>query len=282
MFIPYDTAPKAMSEVFPADWVAWFGWPSRSVDVVDADVATVSGAADKVIRVGGEKPWLLLLEYLSTYKTSAPERLHWHRTLIAHRHQLRVRSVILLLRPEADGPAMTGLYEESFPDEPSDITFRFRIVRLWEIPAKTLLAGGLGTALYAPIGKVELDHLPEVVREVRQRVELERPDDAKDLLAAMYILMGMRYDDAVIQMIQKEVHGMEESITYQEILRKGEGKGRLGEAREQVLLIGSDRFGPPDESALRSLDAIGDVQRLRRLSVRVAHVNSWKELIEST
>ncbi len=280
MTIPYDTSPKAISEVFPSDWVGWLGWPSQPVEVVDADVATVSGAADKVFRVGGDNPWLLLMEFLSGRKPDAPERLHWHRTLIAHRHKLLVRSVLLLLRPEADGPGMTGLYEEGFPREPPEITFRYRVVRLWEIPAEALLAGGLGLALYAPIAKVDPEHLVDVVRTVRQRVDAERPQDGKELLAAMYILMGLRYDEAMIQMVQKEVHGMEESITYQEILHKGENKGRLADAREVVQLLGAKRWGSPEENALRVLNSISDIARLHQMCVRVSQVNSWMELLE--
>src|SRR5258708_22101115 len=104
---PYDASSKAYSEVFPEDWFGWLGWPSMPVEVVDADVSTVSGATDKVFRVGKEDPWLLVMEHLVSSKSLIPERLHWHATLLGHRHQLRVRSVVILLRREADGPTMT-------------------------------------------------------------------------------------------------------------------------------------------------------------------------------
>lgn len=225
MHKPFDVTPKAISEEFPDDWAEFLGWPNDEMEIIDADVATVSGAADKIFRVGGERGWLALFEFMSTYKTFVAERLHWHATLIGHRHQLLVRSVVVLLRPEADGPALTGNYEETFPGEASHLTFRYRVLRLWEIPAEQLLKAGLGLALFAPLGDVDPARLPELVRKVRQRVDAERTRDAPDLLAAMYILMGMRYDEAVIQTIKKEVSEMEESITYQEILKKGEVRG---------------------------------------------------------
>lgn len=55
---PFDVSPKSISEVFPSDWSNQLGWGNDSVEVIDADVATVSGAADKVFRFSGAQPWL--------------------------------------------------------------------------------------------------------------------------------------------------------------------------------------------------------------------------------
>lgn len=101
---PYDVTPKTLAESFPDGWPRLLGWPSSQVTVIDADVSTVSGAADKIFRIGANKPWLLLLEFES--------------------------------------------------------------------------------------GK-----LIDTVRSVRARLSVDSsPNDAPDLLASMYILMGMRYD----------------------------------------------------------------------------------------
>jgi hypothetical protein len=284
---PFDVSPKSISEVFPTDWPDLLEWGDARVEVIDADVATVSGAVDKVFRIGGAKPWLGALEFMSTYKSFVAERLHWHATLIAHRHQLLVRSVVVLLRPEADGSTLTGHYQESFPSEEPHVIFRYRVLRLWEIPAERLLKGGLGLALFAPLGKVEPNRLVEVVRKVRQRVDKERAKDAPDLVAAMYILMGLRYDVAIIHSIKKEVSEMEESITYQEIIKKGEARGeargkaegRVEEAREFLVLMGTERLGPPDAASRRKLRAIDDLSRLHQLGLLTDKVGSWKELL---
>ena len=125
---------KFFAEDHSVDWVEHLGHGKQPTVVIDADLATVVGASDKIILVGrGKNRWLLLIEMLASYKDYIPERTHWHSTLLAHRHSLPVRSVIVLLRPEADGPAMTGSFERGFPGEmPYDI-FRYRIVRIWQI-----------------------------------------------------------------------------------------------------------------------------------------------------
>jgi hypothetical protein len=198
--------------------------------------------------------------------------------MLAHRHRLPVRSVIVLLRPAADGPVMNGTFERACPnDQPYDV-FHYRVVRLWQIPAEELLRGGPGLLSLAPVAAVAPGDLPTVVHRVRRRIEREVPEDrATDLLAATYVLMGLRYDATVVAALKREVLKMEESITYQEI----KGLGRLEGLRKSILILGKDRFGRESRKVARSLDAITDANRLESLLARVLHVNTWEELLTS-
>jgi hypothetical protein len=98
---------------------------------------------------------------------------------------------------------------------------------------------------------------------------------ALDLWSATYLLLGLRYSDAFADRLFQEVLGMEESTTYQAILRKG----RLAEARQILLRLGRKQFGPVAEATTAALNAIEDVQRLEELSERVLEVSSWQELL---
>jgi len=69
--------------------------------------------------------------------------------------------------------------------------------------------------------------------------------------------------------------GMEESVTYQAIIRKG----RLAEARQILLRLAQKLFGPAEEATAAALNTIEDVQRLEELSERVLEVSSWQELL---
>ncbi len=285
---PFDVSPKAIAEQYPADWLRLLGWPADDVKVIESDVATISGAADKVIRVGGSEPWLAIFEFMSVYKAMVPERLHWHSTLLKYRHQMLARSVVVLLRPQADGPILTGEYTEAFAKEDPYLTFHYRVLRLWEIPAEQLLASGLGASLFAPLGRLDRKRVLETVRAVRKRVRAERPDKAPELLSAMYILMGLRYDEAMINLIEKEVDEMEESISYQRILKKGEARGETrGEIRgelkalhKMLILMGSTQFGPADAATERKIRTITDVGRLERLVLAAKAVPSWRQLLK--
>lgn len=72
---------------------------------------------------------------------------------------------------------------------------------------------------------------------------------------------------------------MEESVTYQAIIEKGEAKGRSEEAQRILLLLGTDAFGAPDAATQAALAAITDRERLESLIQRVRQVNSWPELL---
>jgi hypothetical protein len=86
--------------------------------VIDADIATVSGAADKVLRVAPAVPYLLHLEFVAGHDTATlPPKLHVRNGLLDDRHGLRVRSAAVLLGPAADSPQLTGVYQRSSPGE---------------------------------------------------------------------------------------------------------------------------------------------------------------------
>ena len=141
---PYDPALKALVETEPESWPALLGRPAGPTEVIDADVATVSGAADKVLRVAADPPYLLHLEFVAGHDASTlPRKLLIRNGLLEDRHNLGVRSAVVLLRPEADSPQLTAVYERGFPGEPAYLTFRYQVVRVWRLPPEPLLVGGL-------------------------------------------------------------------------------------------------------------------------------------------
>jgi predicted transposase YdaD len=79
---------------------------------------------------------------------------------------------------------------------------------------------------------------------------------------------------------------MQESTTYQRILREGrqEGlvEGRLGEARRFLRRLGTQQFGEPDAETVTALEAIQDVERLEALGEKVLRHDhkSWKDLLQ--
>jgi hypothetical protein len=71
---------------------------------------------------------------------------------------------------------------------------------------------------------------------------------------------------------------LEESTTYQAIIRKG----RLAQARQTLFRQGQKLFGPADDATEAALNAIDDVQKLDELSERILDVGSWQELLQPT
>ena len=161
---PFDATTKYLLEAHPRDLLEYIGLPAADdyeVEAIDADLSTVTADADKILRVGGPKPSLTHIEAQSGPDTTLDERALHYNVLAGWRHKLRVRSVILLLRPEADSPRWTGLLELSEPDDAPYLVFRYRVIRVWEKPVEDVLAGGLGVLPLAPISDVAESELAE-------------------------------------------------------------------------------------------------------------------------
>jgi hypothetical protein len=128
---PYDATLKHLVEAHPADCLELVGFrrPGR-VDVIDADLSTVTALADKVIRVHDPSPWLAHLEFQASYDAELGSRLLLYNVLLHSRHKLPAYGVVILLRPEADGPEMTGVIRRQTPDGDPYLEFRYPVVRL--------------------------------------------------------------------------------------------------------------------------------------------------------
>jgi predicted transposase YdaD len=277
---PIDDALKQLTELSPQDWVVRGGWPAAPATLIDADIATISGAADKAIRVAGTPDWLLAVEFQSGHDTPAklPDLLLYNSALFK-RHGLLVRTLLVLLHRRADSPRLTGFYERRFPGEPFEVALRYRVVRVWEVPAREWLAGGLGLVPLAPLGAVRQAELPAVVAQMQQRFDREPPRLAAELWSAAYILMGLRYQEPLIHTVLRGVMSLEESVTYQAIVREGEARGKAAEALRLLLLQGRTRFGEPSAKVVAALDALSDVGQLEALAIRLLQANSWEELL---
>lgn len=286
---PFDPTFKALVESAPEDWVVLAGDPRAPAQIIDADIATVSGAADKAIRVGAAVPYLLHLEFVAGHDAAdLPGLLHLRNALLGHRHGLPVRSVAVLLRPDAESPTLTGEYTRSFPGEAPYALLRYRVVRVWRIPPAQLLAGGLGTLPLAPISAVTEAELPGIMEQMAERLRQPRARrQAEELWAATYILLGLRYARALAWQLIRGVLTMKESVTYQAILEEGEAKGEargksegaLAEAKKLLLLQGTSRFGPPDEQTRAAVERLRNLPRLEELSVRLLTASSWRDLL---
>jgi len=97
--------------------------------------------------------------------------------------------------------------------------------------------------------------------------------------------MGLCYSEELVSRLLEGVLNMQESTTYQAILREGRNEGLI-EGRitgEQQLLVrqGTKRFGKPDTPILAAIEAIRDVERLEALGERILDpdVRDWDNLL---
>jgi predicted transposase YdaD len=278
---PYDPTLKTLVEIEPQSWPVLYGYAKAPTEVIDADIATVSGAADKVLRVAGDPAYLLHLEFVTGHDSGTLP------SALLMRNGLLVRSGAVLLRPEADSPQLTGVYEQSFPDEEPYLTFRYAVVRVWQLPPEPLLTGGLALLPLAPISAVTEAELPGIIRRMEQRLSSRRAHKQAPLLwGAAYILLGLRYSPDLAAQLFRGVMSMKESSTYQAILEEGRQEGRsegaVAEAKKALRIWGDDAFGVPDARTVAAIERINDLTQLDDLLRRVRSVTSWQQLLGST
>jgi predicted transposase YdaD len=308
---PFDATSKALIEFRPADWPAFLGVAARSVEVLDADVSTVTAATDKVLLVEtAAGDCIQHFDFQSSPDASVPRRTHGYSALLEERHLLPVDSVVVLLRPAANLTAINGRYEKRLPGVRKPyLRFRYRVIRVWELPVEDVLRAGISVLPLAPISAVSEDELPAVIARMKQRLDAESEQGkVSELWTATKLFLGMRYLAPFVDQLLQGVHNMKESTTYQAILeegrKEGQRKGRLEgrrkgrlegqmegrqegrleggleEARKILVRVGTRRFTVEPSAEQRTLlEAIKDMTRLEDLIVRVGEVATWAELL---
>lgn len=280
----YDAATKALLEIHPEAWLSLLGRPLRPVRVIDADVSTVTAAADKVLLVEDEVPWLLHVELQASRDDSLVRRTLVYNVLLDYRHRLPVASVIVLLRPEADGPELNGLLQRGLREGSAHLDFRYQLVRVWQLQVDVVLTGSPGTLPLVPLCAVSEDALPAAIARMDRRLSAEvTPAEAGQLWTATRVLMGLRFSEEKASMLLQGVRHMRESVTYQAIVAEGEAKGRAegkaAEARHLLLRLGRKRLGAIDAKTKAAIEEISSIAQLEDLSERVLDVASWQELL---
>jgi predicted transposase YdaD len=290
--MPFDATMKDLIESDPAAWSALGSdRPARRVTVEDADVSSVSAAADKVLRVEDDAgTWLHDIEPESSHAGEAPEKLFLYSTLLAHRHKLPVCSTLLLLRPEANAAAASGELRRYHPGEIEPyLIFRYRVVRVWEEPLERFMNGGLGTLPLAALTDEAKADLAGTVKRINERLRsLTNSAVAERLEVSTFILLGLRYSGERIAEVRKgvEMVDLRESSFYQlvrkeigdEIRSEGEKNGRMAGIRQTILSQGRRKFGPPSPEVEVALEGIADQAKLASLSDRLVDVSSWEDL----
>ena len=236
--------------------------------------------ADKIVLIEEPEPWIAHFEFQSSYESGIALRLLRYNVLIEYRHQVPVQSILVLLRPESDGPAANGISRRSLPNGTCYYEFRFQVLRVWELPVKSLLQGKIGTLPLAPISDATEAELPAVIDFMASRVAGEiDPGQQGEFWASTAILMGTRFQFPLIDLLLQGVINMQESSVIQAFLQQGRDEGQAQEARKLILKTVRHRFGNLDDRLEDYVMGISDLEFLENLLVRVVDVVRWEELL---
>ncbi|MGH7135497.1 MAG: hypothetical protein ACREHD_07135, partial [Pirellulales bacterium] len=171
---PFDATLKEILSLRPEDCVAVFDLPRAApAQSLNVDLSTISAATDVAFGFGSPLEEIVDLKFQSGPDPSVPARLHLYNAAFYLRFQVPVRSVLILLRPKADGDRLTG--KLAYTSGGNRVEFEYDIVRMWQQPVEPFLHGGLGllplaTLCRMPEDKPLAEALREVVREIDRRL----------------------------------------------------------------------------------------------------------------
>ena len=115
--------------------------------------------------------------------------------------------------------------------------YNYRVIRLWGEDPEPYLTAGVNLVPLAPLANVAEPALPGLVERMAARINAEPRPRSEKLWTATYLLMGLCYSEELVSRLLEGVHNMQESTTYQAILREGLKKG-LEEGRVEGRVEG--------------------------------------------
>jgi len=268
---PFDATLKELIRRYPADWLAHLGIPFRAPpEVISAELSTVTAAADILIRVGN---LVVHIDVESGPDESLARRMLLYNVLAHYRTNLPVRTIAVLLRSNAQRANLS-------PDLKYEaLSFRFDIVKVWELPVEQL-GRGIGLLPLVVLGKpppglTREQAFPEQIERIADRIAGEDRETISRLMTATYLLATMHIEPAMAREVINRVLDMKELPGYQFLLEVG----AIEHTRELILKLGRSQLGEPTGKQVAKLNAIQDLPRLDRMVVKATIAKSWDALL---
>ena len=179
MSLPFDATIKDVVQVCPADVAAVLGLDELGPpSILNVDLSTITAATDIVFGFGEPLVSIYDLNFQSGRDAALAARLLLYNALLYQRFGVPVHTIVVLLRPAADDLALTGKLKYRTRRRGGKLDFSFEVVRLWQLPVRSILQGGVGTLPLAPLcrqlGDLPLeDALPDLVRQIDSRLSRE-------------------------------------------------------------------------------------------------------------
>ncbi len=284
MSMPFDATLKDLARDCPADFLATFDRPPAGpLVLLNVDLSTVTTAADLVVGVGDPPAEVVHVDFQSSAAAWKHADILAYNALLYVAHHVPVHSLVILLRPQVAHANLSGVVSYAAGSGRGSMVFTYEVVRLWQRPADELLAGALGTTPLAMLGALPQgvalpDALTAVAKRLIERLEREAPRErTRKLLAAAFLLTGLRVRREVARDVFRGVRAMRDSDTYLAIL----DEGREEQIKKDILRLAQKRFGPPDESLTARLNGITDLERLERLLDRLLEATGWQDLLDT-
>ena len=225
--------------------------------------------------------FIVLLELQTKWDKDVPLRLLEYDVRYRIQTGMKVLPVVMVLSRSS---GVVDFYESE------SISYRFQVIRLWEMDAKKVLESEY--VCLAP-----LTVLMKGGKELYERADKLIVDSSFDnetkgtLLTAMTLLSGLVDDELPRILLERRKDIMKESIAYDLIKKEGlkEGleqglqQGLLEGEREMVLEAIAERFKvvPKDiEDSIRSIESRTQLKELLRAAISSRNLENFKNILD--
>jgi hypothetical protein len=262
-----DSLLKRLVSTFILDFASWLlGTAVQGARPLQSELPAATVAVDQVFQVtlADDRALLLHIEFQGRRShTPMQWRMLEYMPRLAYTHRLDLESVVLYIGRGA-GADDTGLYRVNGFDGAPVLVWRYRVIRLWQMPAEALLVTP-HVAPLALVGQMQLAQpeatLTAIVTRMRRVADVEQ---RSHLLTALVALLP---EEEMVHMVERLLEDDELLLELPYLRRIREAGRREGEA-EMLLRLLRVRFGTvPTEVTTRVTTA--DPETLLRWSERV-------------
>lgn len=285
--------------VAAAGWAEWLagvvapprapGLPAYTRDLeIDLEPSEPSIDTHFSARMHGGGEEIVHLRIQKWYQPDLDRHLFHASRKLERKHGRMPRVFVFLMWPPAEGPGMTGRYEDR--DERGEVTrvFTYTIKRAWEIEPEEVTQN-IGTMLLAPLSRRSRERMPYVVDLIKKGLARSKPDGrTREMVwAAVYWAMGLICDlDEAHRALGDVLPFIHASANYNSAkghaflaaYSTAQTEGALRAARTLILRQAARRFGEVPGAA-EALAAITGLPELEALAERVLTAADWPSLL---
>jgi len=232
--------------------------------------------------------FILHIEFQSTHESDVPERmLSYYARIVEHYKIKDVYPVVIYLNPKHAPKEIPDSYTHDFLDMAT--LYKYKVIKIWEIESNFITDNNL-VGLFPLLSLTKDCDLKECYAKI-ESADIDSKQK-KELYACAFLLAGIKYPKELIRSLTKE-EIMLESVTYQEIIKKGiaqgiikgkeegikEGiiKGKEEGKKEDIIYLLRARFKKIPEPITKKIRAIKEESTLEELIVAAATSNSLEE-----
>ena len=267
----YDNTCKYLAENYPGDFARWLlASDTSDIQVLKTELNLEPIRADSVtlLQISNQ---ILHLEFQTTPKSKTPLdfRMLDYYTRLKREYWCEIEQVLIFLQATSSEIVFNTQYVDK------KTRHSYRVIRLWEEDPTPLLAN----PALLPLATLARTNSPaDLLTQVAASVDMiEETDERQNISACVQVLAGLQFDKSLItQLFREEI--MQESVIYQDILQKGEERGKKQEALQLILRQLTRRFSaiePEIEQQIRTLP----ITQLEDLAEALLDFNSQSDLV---